>query len=141
MTVYFSDDCFGLLGLNGAGKTTTFKTLTGELAVEQGDAFIQGISLKTKMSEACQLIGYVPQYDAMLQELSGYETLKVFALLRGVPSHEIHNMILTIATELNFKMHLNKQIKKYSGGNKRKVSAAIALMGNPSILLFGELSF
>lgn len=94
--------------------------------------------MKKDMGKACQLIGYVPQYDAMLQELSGYETLKVFALLRGVPDKDIHNMILTIATELNFKMHLNKQIKKYSGGNKRKISAAIALMGNPSILLFGE---
>lgn len=137
-SIPFSDDCFGLLGLNGAGKTTTFKTLTGELKVQQGDAFIQGISLKTNMSKACQLIGYVPQYDAMLEELSGYETLKIFALLRGVPSKDIHNMILSLANELNFKMHLNKQIKNYSGGNKRKVSAAIALMGNPSILLFDE---
>lgn len=136
--IYFSDDCFGLLGLNGAGKTTTFKTLTGELKIEHGDAFIQGVSLKTDMTHACQLIGYVPQYDAMLQELSGYETLKIFALLRGIPSNEIHHLILTIATELNFKNHLNKQIKKYSGGNKRKISAAIALIGNPAVLLFGE---
>ncbi|ROV55654.1 ATP-binding cassette domain-containing protein, partial [Limosilactobacillus reuteri] len=77
-----SDDCFGLLGLNGAGKTTTFKTLTGEIPIEYGDAFINGISLKKHMAKACQLIGYVPQYDAMLQELSGYETLKIFALIR-----------------------------------------------------------
>ncbi|XP_063703816.1 phospholipid-transporting ATPase ABCA3-like [Culicoides brevitarsis] len=133
-----NDDCFGLLGLNGAGKTSTFKMLTGEVKIAQGDAFIQGISLKTDMPKASQLIGYVPQYDAMLQELTGYETLRVFALLRGVPSPEIHNMILTIAAELNFKQHLNKQIKNYSGGNKRKVSAAIALLGNPSILFFDE---
>lgn len=127
-------ECFGLLGLNGAGKTTTFKMLTGDLKIEYGNAWIQGISLRHELKQIHQRIGYCPQFDAVLKDLSGYENLRVYCLLRGVPLFQIDRVIERFAYELNFQKHLHKQAKLYSGGNLRKLSAAIALVGNPAVV-------
>ncbi|XP_058124968.1 phospholipid-transporting ATPase ABCA3-like [Anopheles ziemanni] len=131
-------ECFGLLGINGAGKTTTFKMMTGDEEISSGDAWIKGISLRTNMNQAHRLIGYCPQFDALLEDLTGRETLRIFALLRGVREKEIKNVSYTLAEELNFAKHLDKPTKAYSGGNKRKLSTALALMGNPSVVYLDE---
>lgn len=133
-----ASECFGLLGLNGAGKTTTFKMLTGDLRIEHGNAWIQGISLRHQMKKIHQRIGYCPQFDAVLTDLSGYENLRIFCLLRGVPRFQIDRVIERFAYELNFHKHLHKQAKHYSGGNLRKLSAAIALVGNPAVIYLDE---
>ncbi|KFB48612.1 AGAP006380-PA-like protein [Anopheles sinensis] len=131
-------ECFGLLGINGAGKTTTFKMMTGDEEISFGDAWIKGISLRTNMNQAHRHIGYCPQFDALLDDLTGRETLRIFALLRGVRDREIKNVCYTLAEELNFAKHLDKRTKAYSGGNKRKLSTALALMGNPSVVYLDE---
>uniref|UniRef100_A0AAG5D3R1 ABC transporter domain-containing protein n=1 Tax=Anopheles atroparvus TaxID=41427 RepID=A0AAG5D3R1_ANOAO len=131
-------ECFGLLGINGAGKTTTFKMMTGDEEISSGEAWIKGISLRTAMNEAHRHIGYCPQFDALLEDLTGRETLRIFALLRGVRNKEIKNVSYTLAEELNFTKHLDKRTKAYSGGNKRKLSTALALMGNPSVVYLDE---
>lgn len=64
-------ECFGLLGVNGAGKTTTFKMLTGEERPTFGHAWIQGISLIKNLTKANQHVGYCPQFDALLEDLTG----------------------------------------------------------------------
>jgi ATP-binding cassette, subfamily A (ABC1), member 3 len=61
----------------------------------------------------------------LLDDLTGRETLKIFALLRGVPSSDIGRVSLQLAEELNFTKHLDKRVKAYSGGNKRKLSTAL----------------
>lgn len=133
-----SAECFGLLGVNGAGKTTTFKMLTGDERISDGDAWVRGISLKNDMNEAHKMIGYCPQFDALLKDLTGRETLEMFALLRGVPRPEINRVSLRLAFELNFVKHLDKQVSAYSGGNKRKLSTAVALLGDPSVVYLDE---
>lgn len=127
-------ECFGLLGINGAGKTSTFKMLTGDVKISNGEAFVQGISLKMNMKEVHQRIGYCPQFDALLDDLTGRETLKLFALSRGIPKFKLNDVITKLAADFNFTKHLDKQVKAYSGGNKRKLSTAVALLGNPSII-------
>ncbi|XP_050094334.1 phospholipid-transporting ATPase ABCA1-like isoform X1 [Anopheles aquasalis] len=131
-------ECFGLLGINGAGKTSTFKMMTGDENITSGDAWVNGINLRTDMNRVHQQIGYCPQFDALLEELTGRETLKIFALMRGVERSEINGVSLTLAEELNFTKHLDKRTKAYSGGNKRKLSTALALMGNPSVVYLDE---
>lgn len=123
--IIFRGECFGLLGVNGAGKTSTFKMLTGDETISSGEAWVEGVSIKTAMNKVHQRIGYCPQFDALLDELTGRETLRIFALLKGIPRNEIHRVSMQLATEFNFVKHLDKRIKAYSGGNKRKLSTAL----------------
>ncbi|XP_065093714.1 phospholipid-transporting ATPase ABCA3-like [Ochlerotatus camptorhynchus] len=131
-------ECFGLLGINGAGKTSTFKMMTGDESISSGQAWVNGISLQTNMNRAHQQIGYCPQFDALLEDMTGRETLKMFALLRGVKDAELNSVSITLAEELNFMKHIDKKTKEYSGGNKRKLSTALALMGNPAVVYLDE---
>ena len=131
-------ECFGLLGVNGAGKTSTFKMLTGDENISSGSTWVKGISLLTDMSEVHKRIGYCPQFDGLLEELTGRETLRLIALLRGIPEREIKKISLKLAQDLNFLKHIDKMIKDYSGGNKRKLSTALALIGNPSVIYLDE---
>uniref|UniRef100_A0A182PES6 ABC transporter domain-containing protein n=1 Tax=Anopheles epiroticus TaxID=199890 RepID=A0A182PES6_9DIPT len=131
-------ECFGLLGINGAGKTTTFKMMTGDEEISSGNAWVKGISLREDMNRAHRQIGYCPQFDALLEDLTGRETLRIFALLRGVRKAEVKNVSYILAEELNFTKHLDKRTKAYSGGNKRKLSTALALLGNPSVVYLDE---
>jgi len=79
------NSCFGLLGPNGAGKTSTFKMLTGEESVSNGKAFINGLEIQKDRFGSLREFGYCPQFDALLQQLTGRETLYLYARLRGVP--------------------------------------------------------
>ncbi|CRK94501.1 CLUMA_CG008006, isoform A [Clunio marinus] len=131
-------ECFGLLGINGAGKTSTFKMMTGDEIISSGDAWIQGYSMENSMIKAQKAIGYCPQFDAFTFELSGRENMKAFALVRGIPRNEIDKISMKLATELGFQMHLEKKAKDYSGGNKRKLSTALALLGDPNLIFLDE---
>lgn len=135
---FFSYECFGLLGSNGAGKTTTFKMLSGDETISFGNAWIKGNSLKTSLKKVHRHIGYCPQFDALIVDLTGRETLRLFALMRGVPSDKIPHLTLCLAKEFGFVKHLDKQVKAYSGGNKRKLSTVLALLGNPSVIYLDE---
>lgn len=134
----FRGECFGLLGVNGAGKTSTFKMLTGDETISSGEAWIRGQSLKTEMKEIYKSIGYCPQFDALLEDLTGRETLKIFALLRGIHPDHIERLSLKLATDFNYMQHIDKKVKEYSGGNKRKLSTSLALLGNPSVVYLDE---
>lgn len=131
-------ECFGLLGINGAGKTSTFKMMTGDESISGGQAWVNGISLQTNMNRVHQQIGYCPQFDALLEDMTGRETLKMFALLRGVKNAELNSVSLALAEELNFLKHIDKKTRAYSGGNKRKLSTALALIGNPAVVYLDE---
>uniref|UniRef100_A0A8W7P6N4 ABC transporter domain-containing protein n=1 Tax=Anopheles coluzzii TaxID=1518534 RepID=A0A8W7P6N4_ANOCL len=131
-------ECFGLLGVNGAGKTSTFKMLTGDENISAGEAWVKGISLKSNLNQVHKVIGYCPQFDALLEDLTGRETMKIFALLRGIPQQEIALETVRLAEELNFMKHIDKRVKEYSGGNKRKLSTALALLANPAVVYLDE---
>ncbi|XP_017465331.1 PREDICTED: ATP-binding cassette sub-family A member 3 isoform X3 [Rhagoletis zephyria] len=132
------NECFGLLGVNGAGKTTTFKMMTGDERITYGSAYIKGLSLESEMSKIYQDIGYCPQFDALLDDLTGRETLHIFCLLRGVRRNRISRIIDDLARSFGFTKHLDKPTKTYSGGNKRKLSTAIAVIGSPSVIYLDE---
>lgn len=131
-------ESFGLLGVNGAGKTSTFKMLTGDIKISNGEAFVNGLSLKMNMKEVHEVTGYCPQFDALIDDLTGRETLTLFALSRGIPKSKLNEVIHRLANDFNFTKHLDKKVKAYSGGNKRKLSTAVALLGNPVIIYLDE---
>lgn len=133
-----SGECFGLLGINGAGKTSTFKMLTGDENITFGEAFVNGLSLKTDMKRVHKFIGYCPQFDALLDDLTGRETMQMFCMLRGITSTESGYVIRRLAEDFDFVRHLDKKVKEYSGGNKRKLSTAIALIGDPPVVYLDE---
>nr|XP_033770847.1 phospholipid-transporting ATPase ABCA1-like [Geotrypetes seraphini] len=131
-------ECFGLLGINGAGKTTTFQMLTGDISVTGGDAFINGFSILTQMREVHQNMGYCPQFDALDDLLNGREHLEFYARLRGVPENDVKKVAEWGIKKLGLIKYATKSAGTYSGGNKRKLSTAIALIGCPPIVFLDE---
>lgn len=131
-------ECFGLLGVNGAGKTTTFKMLTGDIPVSSGEAFLNGYSIRTEMRSVHQNLGYCPQFDAIDDLLNGREHLEFYARLRGVPEEEVKKVAEWGIQKLGLVKYSNKSAGTYSGGNKRKLSTAIALIGCPPVIFLDE---
>ncbi|XP_038067464.1 ATP-binding cassette sub-family A member 3-like [Patiria miniata] len=133
-------ECFGLLGVNGAGKTTTFKMLTGDEAVTSGDALVDGFNIKNNIKQVQQRIGYCPQFDALIDQLTGRETLRLYARLRGMKEAVIESKVQELLVLFSLTEYAEKQTKTYSGGNKRKLSTTIALIGDPPIVFLDEPS-
>lgn len=131
-------ECFGLLGVNGAGKTSTFKMLTGDTSMSAGNAYLNSHSILSEMLKVHKCMGYCPQFDALIDELTGNEQLSLYARLRGVPEKEVHKVVSWATSKLALSRFANKPSKTYSGGNKRKLSTAMALIGSPPIIFLDE---
>uniref|UniRef100_A0A669FBF6 P-type phospholipid transporter n=1 Tax=Oreochromis niloticus TaxID=8128 RepID=A0A669FBF6_ORENI len=131
-------ECFGLLGVNGAGKTSTFKMLTGDSVVTSGEAYLAGKSVTTEIDEVHQNMGYCPQFDAINDLLTGREHLEFYAILRGVPEKEVCEVADWGIRKLGLMKYVDKAAGSYSGGNMRKLSTAIALIGGPPVVFLDE---
>lgn len=112
--------------------------LTGEAYISRGDIYLAGYSQRTELHQIFKNIGYCPQFDALLDQLTCRETLEIFSLLRGVPAKDARHHSMNAAQQLDFLEHIDKKVKELSGGNKRKLSTAISLIGNPDIVLLDE---
>uniref|UniRef100_A0A667ZMZ8 ATP-binding cassette, sub-family A (ABC1), member 1A n=1 Tax=Myripristis murdjan TaxID=586833 RepID=A0A667ZMZ8_9TELE len=131
-------ECFGLLGVNGAGKTSTFKMLTGDSLVTSGEAYLAGKSVTTEIDEVHQNMGYCPQFDAINDLLTGREHLEFYAILRGVPEKEVCEVAEWGIRKLGLMKYVDKAAGSYSGGNMRKLSTAMALIGGPPVVFLDE---
>ncbi|XP_028043813.1 ATP-binding cassette sub-family A member 1 isoform X2 [Bombyx mandarina] len=131
-------ECFGLLGVNGAGKTSTFRMLTGDARVSDGDALVHGHSVRAHVQDVHRLIGYCPQFDALFDNLTARETLQIFCLLRGIPQRVGDVLAHRLAVELGFVVHYDKKVHECSGGTKRKISTAVALLSASSLVFLDE---
>ncbi|EAR81921.2 ABC transporter family protein (macronuclear) [Tetrahymena thermophila SB210] len=133
-------ECFTLLGVNGAGKTTTFKILSGEIQQTSGECHIMGFDLKTQINQARNYIGYCPQFDALCDNLTAREHLEMYALIKGIPIEMREKLVAKKIKEMDLTDFEHKLAGTYSGGNKRKLSVAIAMLGNPPIVFLDEPS-
>jgi len=138
-------ETFGLLGSNGAGKTTTLGMLTSDIPPTCGKGFVAGHDITGAVpqgvSEARKHIGLCPQVDPLLDLMTGRETLKFFARLRGVQASCIDEVVSDLINKLTLTPHADKTTESYSGGNKRKLSLGIAaLVGDGGVLLIDECS-
>ncbi|XP_022766657.1 ABC transporter A family member 1 isoform X5 [Durio zibethinus] len=133
-------ECFGFLGTNGAGKTTTLSMLTGEESPTEGTAFIFGKDISSNPKAARRHIGYCPQFDALLEYLTVQEHLELYARIKGVTDYRINDVVMEKLLEFDLLKHANKPSYTLSGGNKRKLSVAIAMIGDPPIVILDEPS-
>nr|APD26542.1 ATP-binding cassette transporter subfamily A member 2 protein [Brachionus koreanus] len=135
-------ECFGLLGVNGAGKTTTFKMLTTDFCPTSGEILVRNWINLVDALENKKLfwskIGYCPQFDALYEELTPDEHIRLFARIRGVKA--MHESVLSrsLLERLDLVQYGDKPVGELSLGNKRKLSTAIALVGNPTIIFLDE---
>ena len=133
-------ECFALLGVNGAGKTTVFKSLTNDTVPTGGRVSIAGWDVQRWFGFARKRIGYCPQHNTLFENLSVVENLYLFARIKGVKWTVRKNLINRTLEQLNLVEHKYKEAGTLSGGNKRKLQLAIAIIGNPPIMLLDEPS-
>uniref|UniRef100_A0A7I4YF12 ABC transporter domain-containing protein n=1 Tax=Haemonchus contortus TaxID=6289 RepID=A0A7I4YF12_HAECO len=126
-----NSECFGLLGANGAGKTTTFDILTGQSFATSGTARIG----KQDVTEQIP-IGYCPQFDALLLDLTGRESLEILARMHGFPQPA--DMADVVLRNVGMADHADKLVRYCSGGQRRKISVGLALLAPTRIIILDE---
>ncbi|XP_076288268.1 phospholipid-transporting ATPase ABCA3 isoform X2 [Lasioglossum baleicum] len=131
-------ECFGLLGVNGAGKSTTFRMLTGEEIPNSGTMYLGKSDILTDRQNYLAQMGYCPQTDAMLGSLNSFDHLRLFALLRGIPKTKVDLEVNKWINRLNLNACMSQPSSTYSGGNKRRLNIAMALIGSPTLVLLDE---
>ncbi|XP_035743056.1 phospholipid-transporting ATPase ABCA1-like [Vespa mandarinia] len=131
-------ECFGLLGVNGAGKSTTFRMLTGEEIPNSGTMYLKGAEIYSNRKAYLAEMGYCPQTNALINSLNAFDHLRLFAKLRGIPPEKVDLEVNKWINRLNLKACMSQPSETYSGGNKRRLNIAIALIGNPTLVLLDE---
>jgi ABC-type multidrug transport system ATPase subunit len=133
-------ECFGLLGVNGAGKTTTMRMITGDTSIDGGDVRVCDWSVHGTRDRARRHLGYCPQFDALPDKLTARETLALYARIRGVPAKSVQGTVDHMIKRMCLESHERTICEHLSGGNKRKLSTALALIGQPDVVLLDEPS-
>ena len=131
-------ELLALLGVNGAGKTTTIKMLSCLTRPTDGDAFLNGKSICRDAAAVKSVIGVSPQETAIASRLSVYENLELMCGVYGYAKREKHAKITELSHRLGLDSVLKKKAGKLSGGWQRRLSIAMALIGDPEILFLDE---
>lgn len=132
-----ANETFCLLGPNGAGKTTTLSMVLGEMHPDSGDILVAGKSVVRGHHRRSTKLSVCPQFDAT-DNLTVTQTLRFYARVKGV-SHPKRN-VDTLINAVGLERFVDTKADALSGGNRRKLSLAIALLGNPSVILLDEPS-
>lgn len=131
-------ELFAFLGVNGAGKSTTISIMCGVLAKDDGTVIINGKNIDTNMSEICKDLGVVFQNSVLDGALNVMENLMTRASLYNITGKKAKERIYKLAEMLNFKDILNRTVSKLSGGQRRRIDVARALIHDPKILILDE---
>jgi ABC-2 type transport system ATP-binding protein len=132
------NEIFGLLGPNGAGKTTLIHILATLLKPTEGGAIVNGFDVLHNATKVRQSIGVVFQAPSSDDILTGYENLKVHALLYGIPRKLREKRISEVLELVGLEDRKNDQVKKYSGGMRRRLEIARGLLHHPKVLFLDE---
>ncbi|NXY90850.1 ABCAA protein, partial [Alcedo cyanopectus] len=129
-----------LLGHNGAGKTTLLNVLSGFTWPSEGSATIYNCKLSETgdREEISKMIGICPQFNIQFEILTVKENLRTFAEIKGIKSSEAEREVQNILEQLDITSIQDSQVEKLSGGQRRKLSIGIALLGNPQVLFLDE---
>ncbi|WP_278682992.1 ABC transporter ATP-binding protein [Paraclostridium bifermentans] len=129
-------EILGLIGPSGSGKSTFIKSIIGMEKISCGEVFILGNKIPNR--NILQHIGYMAQSDALYEDLTGKENLEFFAKIFSIKKYEINKRIEYVSNLINMQNDLNKKVKYYSGGMKRRLSLAISLIQDPKVLILDE---
>lgn len=127
-----------LLGHNGAGKTTTISILTGMIQQDGGGAWVNGMSVERDMKDIRCHLGVCPQFDVLWPQLTVREHLVIYARFRGLPKGDIEAEVEGKLSSMGLASKAGCQAGTLSGGQKRKLSVAIAFIGNPTVVMLDE---
>lgn len=131
-------EIFGLIGPNGAGKSTLINIMTGILKSNEGEVLIGGYNLKKDPLKVKQLIGIVPQELAIMENVSAYDNLEFFGSLYGLSGKLLRERINEALEITGLSDKKKEKIKKFSGGMKRRLNIAAAIMHHPEVLIMDE---
>ncbi|GGE56862.1 putative ABC transporter ATP-binding protein YfiL [Pullulanibacillus camelliae] len=129
---------FGLLGPNGAGKSTTMKILTGVIKANEGSAKLFGKDVSKDQSVVSKYIGYVPQEITLYEQLSAYDNLYFFGQLYGLAGQTLKIRIHEVLEQTGLSDRSKDPVKTFSGGMKRRINIAAALLHRPKLLILDE---
>lgn len=132
------NEVFGLLGPNGAGKTTVIHMLATLLKPSSGTAIVNGYDIISQPAKVRASIGIVFQTPSSDDMLTGYENLKIHAFLYGVPSFEREKRIQSVLDLVGLGERQHDQVKKYSGGMRRRLEIARGLLHEPTVMFLDE---
>ncbi len=126
----------GVIGENGAGKSTTLKIISGLLKPDRGEVLYESMNLFENLREIKKKIGYLPEYDALYDNLDAVSYLRMFAEIYGVEGGEAERRIDILLQSLNLPP--DREIGNFSKGMKRKLSIARTLVHDPDYLIYDE---
>jgi ABC-2 type transport system ATP-binding protein len=129
---------FGLLGPNGAGKTTTIRMVCGLLTPDRGEVLIDGTKIGGRSNEARGSVGYVPHEIALYPELTAAENLRFFGRLNDLRGRKLADKIAWSLEFVDLSDRANDKLKEFSSGMQRRLNLAVALLGDPKLLILDE---
>jgi ABC-type multidrug transport system ATPase subunit len=135
-------ECFALLGTNGAGKSTTINMLLRRMQPTLGRAYVNKVDVASTLdcNKVFTSMGYCPQHNALFNLMTGEEMIDFFAALRGVNDASRPEYVKNCIDNADLRDHATRRCGTYSGGNKRKLSLAIAICGDPDLVVLDECS-
>jgi ABC-2 type transport system ATP-binding protein len=132
-------DVFGLIGPNGAGKSTTIGMIAGLTKPDAGEIRYNGVNVESILKQYRRDIGYVPQDIALYDSLTGYDNIQFFGKAYHLSNQEISSKIREMGELLDLPSEVfDRKVAGYSGGMKRKLNIAVALLHNPEIIIMDE---
>lgn len=134
----YSGEIYAFLGLNGAGKTTTIKMLACLLKPTSGDALINGLDINTKKDKIKEIVSISPQESAFAPNLNIYQNLVFMGRIYGLTKKQADERAKELIKEFDLTKHEKKKAKNLSGGLKRRLSIAMAIISKPKILFLDE---
>lgn len=137
LSVTLEPGVIGLLGENGAGKTTLLRCLTGLYRTKSGQILLDGADV-TNTDALPAVTGYLPQKFGMFKELTVYDMMDYFAVLKKIPKSETRAEIERVVEFVNLSDRIKDRVGSLSGGMVRRLGIALAILGSPKVLLFDE---
>lgn len=138
LNIEFNKGIYGILGPNGAGKTTLMNMITTLIYPNSGSITLNGKSIYKKEDSYRNIIGYMPQDIGVYPNFTARKQLEYVACLKGLNNKEADKRIQKIAYDVNLADELDKKCGKYSGGMRRRLGLACALLNDPKILILDE---
>lgn len=129
-------ECFGLLGTNGAGKTSCLEMMTLNRSLTDGAILLNNMHCRREEDKYRRTFGYCPQIDALNPSMTAYETIKYMALIKGVAN--VEGETIEWLRKCDLESYRDVPVGNYSGGTKRKLNTAIAMIGSPPVIFLDE---